>query len=48
MRARLVYQLVHAGQLEAVRVGRLVRIPEPAVDAFVARGGRPLAAEHAA
>jgi len=36
-----VYRLVHSGELEAIRVGRSIRVPEQAVnqylrDAFVA------------
>jgi len=30
-----VYRLVHAGQLEAVRVGRSFRVPESAVDDYL-------------
>jgi excisionase family DNA binding protein len=32
-----VYRLVHSGELEAVRVGRSFRVPEPAVQAFLAK-----------
>ncbi len=30
-----VYRLVHSGELEAVRVGRSFRVPEPAVDGYL-------------
>ncbi len=30
-----VYRLVHSGELEAVRVGRSFRVPEPAVDDYL-------------
>ena len=30
-----VYRLVHNGELEAVRVGRSFRVPEPAVDEYL-------------
>lgn len=30
-----VYRLVHAGDLEAVRVGRSFRVPKNAVDAYL-------------
>lgn len=30
-----VYRLVHAGELEAIRVGRSFRIPEPAVTGYL-------------
>ena len=30
-----VYRLVHAGQLEAVRVGRSFRVPEHAVETYL-------------
>jgi excisionase family DNA binding protein len=30
-----VYRLVHSGELEAVRVGRSFRVPEPAVDTYL-------------
>lgn len=33
-----VYRLVHAGELPAVRVGRSFRVPEHAVDDYLARG----------
>ena len=32
-----VYRLVHSGELEAVRVGRSFRVPEPAVQAFLGK-----------
>jgi excisionase family DNA binding protein len=32
-----IYRLVHAGELDAVRVGRVVRIPEQAVSRYLAR-----------
>jgi excisionase family DNA binding protein len=32
-----VYRLVHNGELEAVRVGRSFRVPEPAVDEYLRR-----------
>ncbi len=32
-----VYRLVHSGDLEAVRVGRSFRVPEPAVDEYLRR-----------
>lgn len=31
-----VYRLVHSGELEAVRVGRSFRVPEKAVEEFLA------------
>lgn len=34
-----VYRLIRQGDLRAVRVGRLVRIPESAVTEFIASGG---------
>jgi excisionase family DNA binding protein len=40
-RAR-VYELVRQGRLPAVRVGRLVRIPEAELRLWIARGGRPV------
>lgn len=36
-----VYRLIRHGDLRAVRVGRLVRIPESAVTEFIASGGSP-------
>jgi excisionase family DNA binding protein len=30
-----VYRLVHSGELSAVRVGRSLRVPEHAVDAYL-------------
>jgi excisionase family DNA binding protein len=30
-----VYRLVHSGELEAVRVGRSFRVPEPAVETYL-------------
>lgn len=36
-----VYRLIRQGDLRAVRVGRLVRIPESAVTEFIASGGSP-------
>jgi len=30
-----VYRLVHSGEVEAVRVGRSFRVPEPAVDEYL-------------
>lgn len=35
------YRLIRQGDLRAVRVGRLVRIPESAVTEFIASGGSP-------
>ncbi len=32
-----VYRLVHSGELEAVRVGRSFRVPESAVEEFLAK-----------
>jgi excisionase family DNA binding protein len=32
-----VYRLVHAGELEAVRVGRSFRVPEEAVEQYLSR-----------
>ena len=32
-----VYRLVHAGELEAVRVGRSFRVPEKAVEEYLGR-----------
>jgi excisionase family DNA binding protein len=32
-----VYRLVHAGDLEAVRVGRSFRVPEKAVEEYLGR-----------
>jgi excisionase family DNA binding protein len=37
-----IYELVRQGRLPAVRVGRLVRIPEDELRAWIARGGTPL------
>lgn len=37
---RHVYTLLGRGCLARVRVGRLLRIPSSAVDAFIASGGR--------
>jgi len=34
-----IYELVRQGRLPAVRVGRLVRIPEEELLAWIARGG---------
>jgi excisionase family DNA binding protein len=34
-----VYRLIHAGALRAVRVGRSFRIPEDAVEEFLAAAG---------
>jgi excisionase family DNA binding protein len=31
-----VYRLVHSGELEAIRVGRSFRIPEQAVNGYLA------------
>lgn len=36
-----IYELVRQGRLPAVRVGRLVRIPEDELLVWIARGGRP-------
>ena len=30
-----VYRLVHSGELEAIRVGRSFRVPEPAVNQYL-------------
>lgn len=30
-----VYRLVETGELDAVHIGRLIRIPEPALRAFI-------------
>ncbi len=32
-----VYRLVHSGELQAVRVGRSFRVPESAVEEFLAK-----------
>ncbi|UYM06949.1 helix-turn-helix domain-containing protein [Solicola gregarius] len=32
-----VYRLVHAGQLDAIRVGRSFRVPEKAVEEYLRR-----------
>ena len=37
---RVVYNLVHTGELRAIRVGRQFRIPQEVLDAFM-RGERP-------
>ncbi|MDR1428181.1 MAG: helix-turn-helix domain-containing protein [Bifidobacteriaceae bacterium] len=34
-----VYRLIHAGALRAVRVGRSFRVPEEAVEEFLAASG---------
>jgi excisionase family DNA binding protein len=34
-----VYRLIHAGALRAVRVGRSFRVPEDAVEEFLAAAG---------
>lgn len=31
-----IYRLIHSGELKSVRVGRAFRIPEDAVDAYIA------------
>jgi excisionase family DNA binding protein len=33
----LMYSLVHSGDVESVRIGRLRRIPSDALDAYLAR-----------
>jgi excisionase family DNA binding protein len=45
-RAR-IYELIHLGALPVVRIGRQLRIPQPALEAFVAAGGwrKPAAGE---
>lgn len=35
----LVYRLIHSGQLRAIRLGRLWRVPESALGEFIASGG---------
>ena len=40
---KLIYALVRAGELPAVRTGRLLRFDPAAVAAFVRRGGGPIA-----
>ncbi len=32
-----VYRLIHNGELEAVRFGRTFRVPQPAVDRYLAK-----------
>ncbi|SDB80233.1 DNA binding domain-containing protein, excisionase family [Raineyella antarctica] len=32
-----VYRLIHSGELEAVRFGRTFRIPQHAIDSYLAR-----------
>jgi excisionase family DNA binding protein len=36
-----VYELIRQGRLPAVRVGRLVRVPEEELRVWIARGGMP-------
>lgn len=35
-----VYPLIEKGKLRAIRVGRLIRIPESAVTEFISNGGK--------
>ena len=37
---RTVYNLLEAGALRGVRVGRAWRVPESALEEFIAQGGR--------
>jgi excisionase family DNA binding protein len=37
--AMTVYRLIHAGALRAVRVGRSFRVPEDALEEFLAAAG---------
>jgi excisionase family DNA binding protein len=37
-----VYQLVRSGELRAIRVGRLIRVPESALRDFIARDASAL------
>jgi excisionase family DNA binding protein len=37
---RSVWSLVNSGRLPSFRIGRLVRIPREAADAFMANGGK--------
>jgi excisionase family DNA binding protein len=48
-RAR-IYELIHLGALPVVRIGRQLRIPQPAVEAFIAGGGwrKPASRDHVA
>jgi excisionase family DNA binding protein len=39
LRRATVYRLIRDGVLPAVHVGRVVRVPEPALEAFIAAGG---------
>jgi excisionase family DNA binding protein len=32
---KLIYKLVNAGKLKAIKVGRILRIPEPAIEAYI-------------
>ncbi len=34
-----VYRLIHSGEMQAVRVGRSYRVPETALDGFLAAQG---------
>lgn len=34
-----VYRLIHSGEMQAVRVGRSYRVPESALDRFLAAQG---------
>jgi excisionase family DNA binding protein len=36
-----VYRLVHSGELPAVRVGRSFRVPQDALDAYLAASSTP-------
>lgn len=35
----VIYRLIETGDLRCVRIGRLVRVPESALDEFIAAGG---------
>ncbi len=37
--ARSVWRLIAEGHLEAVRIGKCVRVPLESVEAFIAKGG---------
>lgn len=37
----MVYEMIRRGELPVLRVGRLIRIPEDALDAWIAEQTRP-------
>jgi excisionase family DNA binding protein len=39
LRRATVYRLIRDGLLPSVHVGRVVRVPQPALEAFIAAGG---------